>query len=81
MSLRNGKCPHCNKTDIRYRKDAMYFYRGGSGLSITPMVTFICIECGFVENYVRHHNHLDEVAEKWERLQQQDDSEASEHVS
>jgi predicted nucleic-acid-binding Zn-ribbon protein len=68
--MKNGLCPKCGGTDIRMgrhwacRRDHLAVSSWGLPLEV---VNYVCISCGYLENYVREPD-LATLAKKWSRV-------------
>ena len=73
--MKSGHCPQCGAHNVRARKGNMGAYGvnsiplGGSGLfslaHTTPLDTYVCIGCGYVESYISDRHDLNLIAETW----------------
>jgi predicted nucleic-acid-binding Zn-ribbon protein len=71
--MKNGKCPKCNSSNV-------FKQEGGAGPEhgiyvYTSMLTspskcdsYICVDCGYFENYIMDTAKLQEVQKKWTRV-------------
>ena len=73
--MKDGQCPKCGA-------QAVYLFSGGSPaapinavrLSRTPRVnfapvdTYVCVNCGYLENYVAHAEKLSYIADHWAQV-------------
>jgi predicted nucleic-acid-binding Zn-ribbon protein len=68
MSLRNGVCPHCEKSDIRVNSVISMIIKKSDwiGPHYAGLKTFVCINCGYVEQYVMGAKNIEYVSEHWE---------------
>lgn len=50
--------------------ECQYISKGGWGKSSTNFDCYLCISCGYFENYVSINSHLDAIAssDKWKRV-------------
>ncbi len=70
--MKSGKCPKCGSTDIYSNKNrsikAGHRLLDFSGLKNIMSETFVCGNCGFVEDYVNDDNHLEKIKSKWTKV-------------
>ena len=69
--MKSGKCPKCGSTDIYSNKDK--FKKGYhsiidfAALKNIMSETFICGNCGFVEDYTMK-KYLEKIKSKWTKI-------------
>ena len=74
--MRSGICPKCGSADVRYAREGIGQTGAGnlmlriSALSapIAPTDDYVCVECGYFEQYFIPGRALDKVAERWQRV-------------
>jgi hypothetical protein len=79
MFMKTGICPKCNSVNIFMKQGGMELGRSSMGVRVpTTMMTepsaincYICIDCGYFENYIVDADKLADVAEKWQRVEPQ----------
>ena len=71
--MRNGTCPKCNSTNVFKKSKGAYFGNGvltvdnSFGVVGSDFESFVCVECGYFENYILDPAKLQQVREKWTR--------------
>ncbi len=79
--MRNGICPKCGSNDVytgasvpaktnSYGMNAVPI-RGGIYFSPSTAVldNYVCVRCGYVESYISDRKKLDEIAERWPKVE------------
>ena len=74
--MKSGRCPKCknqtvykSKSGIGYRKrDAFYVFTSAMTMP-TPTEDYVCTTCGYFETYIADQGKLNEVAQKWEKVE------------
>lgn len=78
--MRSGVCPKCGSTDVYSNEHLSAWVRSGynwantipiTGLAHAELGNFVCVNCGYTENYISNRNKLQKIAEKWPRLRSQ----------
>jgi len=74
--MHNGHCPQCNSSDVFKKKRGVFFGNGvfsvntgGLVLLGTDFESFVCANCGYFENYIVDNAKLQEIREKWTRVE------------
>lgn len=67
--MKSGQCPKCGSSEV-YRKT-----RGAleEGVSISlwaaaTLDTYICTNCGYIENYVLDDSNFTKIVKKWDKV-------------
>ena len=71
--MKEGKCPKCGSTNV-YVADDLPLKSGPFGsnsipVSLTALAAldnYVCVDCGFVENYVTDERMLKKIAKRWD---------------
>ncbi len=76
--MNNNKCPKCGSSDIYKQRDGvrpreewvMLDSYWGKLQVRNPVVvdTYLCIQCGYFENYVADKDKLPKAAQMWEKV-------------
>jgi hypothetical protein len=68
--MRKGVCPKCGASGVRCRREPGWGsdYLAVSVLSSAWTKHYVCVSCGYLENYV-DPAALDKIAKKWERAE------------
>jgi Zn ribbon nucleic-acid-binding protein len=71
--MRKGRCPKCNATDLRSKTGSLIGWRGvlsgvGFWRGTAKISTYVCVKCGYVEDYVNDSKDLEAISEKWESV-------------
>lgn len=67
--MKNGTCPKCGKKDVRVsdgRNNGAQPVMATVFTASRPL-TYVCVACGYLEQWVTDRKFLDKVAEKWAR--------------
>ncbi len=75
LTMRNGKCPKCGSATV-YAKTNGLGFGDSDGVLVyvglltrqSPAVAFVCITCGYFENYIADPGKLAEVAKTWQKV-------------
>lgn len=79
--MRNGICPKCNSSEVysgekvqtktnSYGMNAVPIRGGIYFAPVTaPMDNYVCARCGYVESYIADRKKLDEIAERWVKVE------------
>ena len=69
--MRNGKCPKCGAATVHSLTNGIspggrreYILFGGANYGI-DIQSYVCVTCGYYENYLADPKRLAEVAQKW----------------
>ena len=73
--MKDGKCPKCGATDVRCTV-GMPKNTNAYGLNTVPiggkwlpqyakLDNYVCVHCGYVENYVAEPDKLQKIIERW----------------
>ncbi len=71
--MKEGKCPKCGSTNV-YVADDLPLKSGPFGsnsipVSLTALAAldnYVCVDCGFVENYVSDERMLKKITKRWD---------------
>jgi hypothetical protein len=71
-------CPRCRAPDVRTGQSKIHWrppsdrgvYVDTSGWLVSPVATtdFVCVRCGYFEQYIAEEGTLRKVAEEWDRV-------------
>lgn len=75
--MKTGKCPKCNATTVYTRTRGIHY--GGHGpfvdissewgsRAVKEVDVYICISCGYFENYLLDPGRLQAIARDWEKV-------------
>ncbi len=69
--MKKGTCPKCGSTEIRTNRRKIHqgdhFYLGSAGLTGLYCHSYVCLDCGYLEDYVEP-KYLAKMAEKWDKI-------------
>ena len=66
--MKNGACPQCDSKEVYETENGIggseitFIKRGRFGLMATTMLSYLCVKCGYFENYITNEKHLDEIS-------------------
>jgi predicted nucleic-acid-binding Zn-ribbon protein len=68
--MRSGICPKCNHATVYSGRDIAVKASSGNMLPIdfkhhVALDNYVCVSCGYVENYISDRKALDTIAEQW----------------
>jgi len=78
--MKNGQCPKCNSSNVFKYAIGVRFgdHGGGSSLTIfsgdlnhlshSDYDSYVCVDCGYCENYILDNAILQEVQKKWAKV-------------
>jgi len=74
--MKRGTCPKCGSATVYLLEDGIgsaecqYIKKGGFFTSSTTFDCYLCVSCGFFENYVNNRQHLETIAQRgeWKRV-------------
>ena len=79
--MKNGKCPKCNSSNVFKYEKGVRFGEHGGGDSLTifsgdvshltryvAYESYVCVDCGYFENYISDKAPLEEIRKKWGRV-------------
>ena len=70
--MKSGTCPKCQSLNV-FKKKKGVTYEGGvyvyTGIitAASPIMSYVCTDCGYFENYIDDQGKLADVANKWQR--------------
>ena len=74
--MKNGLCPKCNSTNVFMKNNGIWL--GGHTLPLTIFPgsigsganceSYVCVDCGYFENYVVTKELLEEIRQKWNKV-------------
>ena len=73
--MKNGKCPKCDSTNI-FKQDRGAWMGENGGLYVqtgfatkaSDFESYVCVDCGYFENYIIDKGKLQEVQKKWAKV-------------
>lgn len=68
--MKDGTCPRCGKREVRVsdgRSNGAHPLLATVFTSTRPL-TYVCVGCGYTEQWVTDRKFLAKVAEKWARV-------------
>ena len=74
--MKNGICPKCGSETVHSKPDGLkyaaakgvVFVHTGMMTMASPAVSYICVTCGYFENYIADPGKLSEVAQSWQKV-------------
>lgn len=78
--MKNGKCPKCNSTNVFMNRSGVEWADEGGWISIwmgspnerlgkqSYYDSYICVDCGYFENFILDKDILQEVQTKWTKV-------------
>ena len=72
--MKNGTCPKCNSSNVFKKIKGVLVGNGvitvNSGFSImgSEFESYLCVDCGYFENYIMDKAKLQEVQQKWAKV-------------
>jgi hypothetical protein len=75
--MKDGKCPKCNATTVYSKRKGIKFGNGGVYVdissewiskSVKEVDCYICISCGYFENYLVDPDRLHAITRDWEKV-------------
>jgi len=75
--MRNGICPKCRSKNIYMRKNGIQVGENSGGVfvhtstmtRVTPIEAYICVDCGYFENFITDAAKLMEVSQTWTKVE------------
>lgn len=76
--MRSGICPKCNSNNVHYKNKGIiyemgrtwiWFVTGGLSHDASNLDSFVCVRCGYYENYVSDRAVLANIANTWEKIE------------
>jgi predicted nucleic-acid-binding Zn-ribbon protein len=68
---KTGECPKCGRKNIYFNDRKM---KGGQrnwlsfGFSSVFINTYICTDCGYIEDYISDSTKFEKIRDKWKKL-------------
>lgn len=66
-----NKCPKCHSSSIKKAESKVQPFAGGAGVFIPlgmnkpiPVTRYICLKCGYIEEWIDAEEHLEKLASK-----------------
>jgi predicted nucleic-acid-binding Zn-ribbon protein len=74
--MKNGKCPKCGSATVHSKTNGIAFGNSNGRVDVissmltrpSPAIAFVCITCGYFENYIADPGKLAEVAKTWQKV-------------
>jgi predicted nucleic-acid-binding Zn-ribbon protein len=76
--MKTGRCPKCETSNVYMKHKGVMSGGGGapvghtfidvSSFSSAHFDSYVCTNCGYVENYVSDTGKLGKIAEKWDKV-------------
>jgi predicted nucleic-acid-binding Zn-ribbon protein len=73
--MKNGTCPKCNSSNVFKKIKGVSFgsypirvNTGGMMVGGTEFDSYVCVDCGYFENYILDTVKLEEVKNKWTKV-------------
>lgn len=86
--MKNGQCPKCGSHEVfsnTNRKfpalNTMTIGSGNFGNRYAYLDTYVCVRCGYVENYVAKQADLNYIKEEWASVREESDSSREDSAS
>lgn len=74
--MKNGQCPKCGSKEVYSGADIPLksgpFAGNAIPISLTSMAAldnYVCVACGLVESYIADPDKLEEVAQRWIKVE------------
>jgi predicted nucleic-acid-binding Zn-ribbon protein len=78
--MKNGQCPKCGSREIHSNTNrkfpalnTMTIGSGNFGNRYAYLDTYVCVNCGFVENYVAKQEDLNYIKDEWATVRLESD--------
>lgn len=73
--MKNGICPKCGSETVHSKPDGLKYavakgvvwVHTGMMTVASPAVSYVCVSCGYFENYIVDPGKLSEVAKNWQK--------------
>jgi hypothetical protein len=71
--MKDGKCPKCNSSNV-YKRDQGAGPEHGFFVSTSTITggsayeSYVCVDCGYFENYIQDKAKLQDVQKKWTKV-------------
>jgi uncharacterized Zn finger protein len=69
MSIREGKCPECGSTEVRFKSTKSQEIKISWFIGPVTFVTYVCVDCGAVRTYIENRWMLGKIGEKWDKVE------------
>ena len=74
--MNSGTCPKCQSSNVFRKENGIKIgthHRGvhvytRTATSPSPIVSYVCTDCGYFENYIDDQAKLADIASRWERV-------------
>ncbi len=70
--MKNGICPKCNSFEVYVlppKWPSNNFHKIPiDGLTLASVTQYICVDCGYVEEYVSDASKLEKIRQNWSRV-------------
>ena len=68
MSIREGKCPECESTEVRSKSTESEEIKIAWFIGPVTYVTYVCVDCGATRTYIEDPWMLRKIGEKWDKV-------------
>lgn len=72
-SMKNGICPACGSSEVH--EGTNFMFKGSSHnvipfafMRFAPLDNYVCVNCGYVEQYIGNRAHLEAIRKKWPKV-------------
>ncbi len=81
ITMKNGQCRSCGSYHVRSNRNRKFpalntitLGSGNSSARYASLDTYVCVSCGYVENYVASHEDLNYISQEWEKVEVKSES-------
>lgn len=75
--MKDGRCPRCGSVNVRKQCNGLHADGWKMRMplwpnrvdEVTDVVTYLCVSCGYFENYVLGKGRLSQAAQRWVRVE------------
>lgn len=78
VRMKNGRCPRCSSGSIRKQQNGLHadgwkmrlhVWMNKDEERLTDVVTYLCVFCGYFENYLLDRENLSFAARRWTKVE------------